>query len=166
MATRWKRSRLKTPGLGATAQAARARALEALSLMRGKGKSLTRAAEEAQTTPRTVKRYIASALRQRENGRYLAKRSDRLYRELRFLTPEGQITLGVRGSSKASTIARYWVAVDRYLKTGETDALKPFRGRSLTVGKLKYPFLTDPRALERLGNAGEVEFEDLYPARS
>jgi hypothetical protein len=148
--------------LGPKAQAARVRALEALSLMRSRRMSLARAAREAETTAQTVKRYISSALRQRDNGRYLATPSDRLYRELRFLTPDGQITLGVRGSRKASTIARYWAAVDHYLKTGETDALKPFRSKSLKVGKTQHPFITDPRTLERLGNAGEVEFEDLY----
>ena len=40
---------------------ARERALEALSQMRSKGFSMTRAAREAATTPNTIKAYVGSA---------------------------------------------------------------------------------------------------------
>lgn len=141
---------------------ARLRALEALSEMREQRKSLTQAARAAQTTPRTVKRHVAPALRKTRTGRYKPTPSDRLPRSLRFLTPEGIISVEVGGSRAASEIARHWAAVDRYLRTGQTDALREFRGRAIRVGKGRYPFVTDPRTLGRLARAGEVSFEDLY----
>jgi hypothetical protein len=143
-------------------QDARRRALDALSLMRAKKWSLTRAAEEALTSPRTVKKYVAVALHKKDSGRYVAKPFDRLARSLRFLTPQGQIAVTVRGSRTASTIAAYWVAVDHYLKSGDEERLGVFRGKAVRVGKEIFFFVTDPRILNRIANAGEVSFEDIY----
>jgi hypothetical protein len=150
--------------LGPREQLARSRALEALARMRRERVSLAQAARDSQTSVKTVTKYVASGLRKIKNGQYRAKPSDRLLRSLRFLTPEGLIAVDVRGSRKASSIARFWTAVDRYLTTGLADGLTAFRGKSITIGKLRYPFITDPRTLERLGSAGEVRFEDLYAA--
>jgi len=110
-----------------------------------------------------VRRYAPDVVRRTPTGQYAVKASDRLYRELHFLTPNGRIVLGVSDSRTASRIARYWAAVDRYLKTGKTDALREYRGGSVRVGKVSYPFVTDPQTLNRLGRAGEVSFDDLYP---
>jgi hypothetical protein len=156
------RTRARRRELGQRSQQARAHALDALNLMRSRHYSLARAAKEAATTPRTALRYVASALRREASGRYRARPSDRLLRRLHFLTPEGPIVLDVRGSSKASLIARYSSAVDRYLKTGRAEALAEFQGKTVMVGKIRHPFLTDLRTLERLAHAGEVSFEDLY----
>ena len=140
----------------------RERALHALHLMRTSGRSLRAAAAESHTTPLTVLKYVGASVDRGASGRYRAAASDRLTRRLQFLTPAGKIAITVRGSRGASHVAAYWAAVDRYLKTGDTEQLQPFRGASLRVGKTTYPFVTDPRILERLGHAGEVSFEDLY----
>ena len=84
---------------------------------------------------------------------------------MRFLTPQGATDLTVRGSRPASRIAKYWAAVDRYMKTGRTDALRRFQGASFRAEKVKHFFVTDTRTLKRLGYAGEVAFEDLYADR-
>jgi len=147
--------------LSPESQLARERALEALSLMRAQGFSLTRAAQQAQTTTRTVRKYVSRAL-VKEKGHLRAKPSDGLERRLRFLTVRGIIELRVRSSRTATRIAQYWNAVDHYLKTGNTSLLRPFRGKTVRAGKVGYPFLTDPRTLNRLALAGEVTFEDLY----
>jgi hypothetical protein len=143
---------------------ARRRALDALNLMRSRGWSLKRSAREALTTPRTVSRYAASALRKTDSGRFAAKPFDRLARSLRFLTPDGQTTVTVRSSKMASRIAEYWTAVDRYLKTGNADKLKEFEGKSIRAGKSKLLFVTDLQTLDRIASAGEVSFEDIYAA--
>ena len=156
------KARARRRELGRRSQEARAHALDALNLMRSKHYSLARAAKEAATTPRTALRYVSGALRREESGHYRARPSDRLLRKLHFLTPEGPIILDVRGSRKASLISRYSSSVKRYLLTGRTDALAEFQGKSVMVGKVRYPFLTDLRTLERLAHAGEVSFEDLY----
>lgn len=160
------RSRRRSPRKGAAARfgMGRGRALEALGLMRSKHRSLARAAREVGSTPRTIKRHIGSALFKTEAGRYRAQPSDHFVRSLRFLVPDGQIVLAVRGSRQASVIGGYFAAVERYLKTGLDDELNKFAGKSLRIGRTAYPFVTDLDLIERLGNAGEVRFEDLYAA--
>jgi hypothetical protein len=137
-------------------------ALRVLTLMRTKDMWLAEAAREAKTTSRTVIRHAGKALTKSDSGRYTAKSSDRLARSLNFITREGTVSVTVRGSNLASKIATYSNAVQRYLETGQTDALRPFVEKSIKVGKVKYPFITDTRLLNRLGRAGEVSFEDLY----
>jgi hypothetical protein len=137
-------------------------ALRVLSLMRTRHLSLAEAARESKTTPRTVLRHAGKALTKANSGRYEAKPSDRLVRSLNFITADGTVSVTVRGSNLASKIATYSNAVQRYLQTGDTAALDPFVGKSITIAKIKYPFVTDTRLLNRLGRAGEVSFEDLY----
>ena len=146
-----------------TAQAdARERALDVLHYMRHDGLSLRTAARAAGTTPRTVLKYAGAAVRRTASGRYQATKGDRLARTLHFLTPKGTVAVTVRGSRVASRIAQYSAAVDRFLTTGDWEALRPFAGKSLRVGRHTYPFITDRRVLARLGHAGELSFEDLY----
>lgn len=140
---------------------ARQDALQALSLLR-QGTSLSRAAKEAHTTPNAVQRYAGSALIKDTSGRYIAKARDKLYRPMRFLAPNGSITLDVRDNRTATRIARYMNAVRWYVRTGDDRALTPFRGKSIQVGGQRYDFVTDLDLLDRLGNAGELRFEDLY----
>jgi len=143
-------------------EVARLRALDALHRMRAQGLSLTQAADRALTTPATVRKYAGSALTRAASGRYRAKPWDRLARTLNVLTPRGVEQVTVRDSRTASRIAAHAAAVDRFLKTGDARALRPFRRQSFRAGKVAFPFLTDLRTLERLGNVGEVSFEDLY----
>lgn len=140
----------------------RQRVFEVLQRMRATGASLTRAARDAHTTPRTVRKHAASAVPQEANGRYRVTKSDRLARTVRFLTPDGGISVSVRGSRPASRIARHWAAVDRYLRTGNTDGLRDFTDKTFRVRGTTRSFVTDPALLDRLANAGEVSFEDLY----
>jgi len=141
---------------------ARRRALEALSLMRDAGASMTQAARKAGTTPRTMKRYLGETLETEENGRYRARTSDRLIRRMRFMTEKGLIAVEVRHSSTASRIASYSDAVNKYLAGRGIGVLEPFRGQSFVADGVRYEFVTNPNTLDRLAGAGEVSFEDLY----
>ncbi len=142
-------------------QLARERALDALNRMRRAGRSLSQAAREAQTTPRTVRKYVGRTL-SKQRGHFVAQPSDHLVRRMRFLTARGIAEVTVRNFRTASRIADHWAAVDHYLKTGDASCLRPFRGKSVRAEKIGYPFVTDPKALSRLAAAGEVTFEDLY----
>lgn len=138
------------------------RVFEALSFMRTHDWSLTRAAQEAGTTLRTLRKYAGTAIVRTPTGRYEVKSSDRLQRHMRLPTPEGLVALDIRGSRTASLVGRYWNMLDAFLRTGRTDALREFRHKSIGAGRSKYTFVTDPRILRRLALAGEVSFEDLY----
>jgi len=155
----------KTTRRPRTDPATRERALEALSRIRSDGLSLTRAAKEAHTTPRTMRKHLGQALIKTAGGRYAATPSDRLTRHIRFLTKDGIVGIRVRGSKAASRVARHWAAVKHYLPTGETEALAEFRGRSIRAGGVTYPFITDPETLEWIDAAGETSFERLYTQR-
>ncbi|MBA3274581.1 MAG: hypothetical protein H0T72_02210 [Chloroflexia bacterium] len=140
---------------------ARKRALDALSRMRSEGLSLKDAAKASGTTVNAVKRHAGPAL-QLTGGRYQAKASDRLSRTLQFPTETGAIGLDVRDSRSARRIAEYWNAVKRYTEHGDASGLRKFRGKSVRVKKRAYPFITDLDMLDRLADAGELGFDDLY----
>lgn len=130
--------------------------------MRSDGLSLSQASRAAGTTSNAVRRYAGSALTQTAGGRFKVKASDRLVRPMLVPTPDGPITLDVRDSRSASLLGRYWSAVGDYLDHGQTDGLQSLRGRSVTVKGRKYQLITDPSELDRLGDAGELAFDDIY----
>jgi len=139
---------------------AKRRALKAVSLMR-KGLSRSKAAKRAKTTGRTIQRYARPAVRRRR-GHYEARPNDTLPRAMRMLSEDGVTAVEIRGSTAATHLSRYWHAVDHYLRTGDRRLLLPFEGKALRAGGHRFPFLTDTDTLERLAEAGEVQFEDLY----
>jgi hypothetical protein len=124
------------------------------------GESLSRASKDVGIGQDTVLRYAGSAFERDERGRWKAKPSDRLYRQMRFLTERGLVTVEPANSKEASKLAAYWHAVDRYLKTGDDRLLRKFERMRLRTRV--HPFLTNRAQLERLGYAGEISFEDLY----
>jgi hypothetical protein len=130
--------------------------------MRSRKLSLAEAARVAGTTPRTMQRRVGRALKQGTDGRYTPTKWDRIPRTMKFLTENGMVDLVLRDSRQAVAIATHIAAVNRFLRTGDTKVLKPFRGKSIRVGKVDYRFITHSTTLERLAYAGEVEFEDLY----
>jgi hypothetical protein len=135
--------------------------LEVLSRTR-RGESLTAASRAVGVAPDTVLRYAGSAFT-RENGRWKPKPTDRLSRQMRFLDARGAVPVEPASSKEATKLARYWKAVDRYLKTGDDRDLRRFaRMRLRTRQKTSLSFLTDRHQLKRLGYAGELRFEDLY----
>jgi hypothetical protein len=126
--------------------------------MRTEGKSLTGAISGAQTSKRTVVRYVSSALVKQLSGRYEVKPSDRFPRRIQWQMPNGKIPITVRSSRMASKVAEHQNAIRHFLRTGDTSRLDEFKGKSV----LGRTFVTDPKHLIRLQHAGEVVSEDLY----
>lgn len=142
------------------------RAVGVVSKMRTDNVSLRQASRDFGIDPRTVARLAGSALRKQSNGRYEAKRSDRLLRVLVVPTSEGTREIGIRDSRQGSHLGKYWTAVQHYLATGERSALSQFRNKTIRdASGAQVPLLTNPRELDRLGSAGVLSFESLY-ARS
>lgn len=137
--------------------------VHAISQMRRTGMSLSRAAEEIGINPDLIRQLGRSALRKQANGKYVAKKSDRLLRVLTRLTPDGKEQVTTRDSREASHLGAYWAAVHRYLQTGDASRLNKFRGKKITDTKgKKFSFLTDLDELNRLASAGVLSFESLY----
>lgn len=131
--------------------------------MRADRVSLREASREFGLDPRVVARFGKSALRKRKNGEYVARRSDKLLRILAVPTESGVREVAIRDSRQATQLGKYWVAVQKYLQTGDDSALKKFRRKRITdaSGK-KIPLVLDNNVLDQLGSAGVLSFESLY----
>ena len=143
-----------------TARDASKRAFAAIRHVKA-GKSLTRAARLAHTSPRTVLKYAAGALT-KSGSVYVARRVDREPRRMKLMTPSGLAVETISGSRTATRIATYMSAVDYYLRTGDASRLRQFAGKAIRAGAKRFPFVTDLRTLRRLAFANEISFEDLY----
>jgi hypothetical protein len=130
------------------------------------GASLNSAAVEFGIDPRTVIAQAKSALRKTTTGRYRAKSSDDLLRVLNVVVDGRREAVAVRGSRTASELSNYAQATRTFASTGRTEELLAFRGRAFTDAQgRKIAFFTDLDELERLGDLGELSFEDLYARR-
>ena len=131
--------------------------------MRAERVSLRRASKEYGIDPEVVLKLGRSALRKRRNGKYVARKTDRLLRMMSVLTPEGRREIAVRDSRQASVLGKYWAAVQRYLQTGDDSALREFQGEKITdASRKRHALITDLNQLNALGSAGVLSFESLY----
>jgi hypothetical protein len=128
------------------------RSFRALAAMK-KGASISRAARENGTTPRTIKKHVGAALRQdRPGGPIRAMKSDRLLRYLQIPGRNGPVDITARGSKQAREISSYKAAVNRFL-AGNPNALAPWRGKKIAGVEL----ITDKEILKSLAH------KDLLP---
>lgn len=125
--------------------------------------SLRKASKEIGVDPNKVLKLGRSALRKQKSGKYAARKMDHLLRILGVLTAEGRREIAVRDSHQASTLGKYWAAVQRYLQTGDDSALSKFKGKKIidASGK-RHPLINDLKQLNTLGSAGVLSFESLY----
>jgi hypothetical protein len=137
---------------------ARSRALAVLARMRSRGESLSEAARLERTTPRTVRKIVGRQLKRGASWRYSATRGDTLRRDLSVLGFDGYEPAVVRSSKQAHLAAEHLVAVGRFLRTGDSEWLKPFVGKR--VGGVE--LLTDPDRIGVLADADLVKLDALY----
>ena len=136
---------------------------QVISKMRSGRISLRKASKEIGVDPSKVLKLGRSALRKQKSGKYAARKTDHLLRVLSVLTPEGRREIAVRDSHQASTLGKYWAAVQRYLQTGDDSALHKFQGKKFTdASRKRHLLITDPKQLNVLGSAGVLSFESLY----
>lgn len=136
----------------------RQRSLAVLARMRSHGESLSRAALNERTTPRSVRKDVGNQLTRGPTGRYIATSGDTLRRDLNVLGFDGYEPVVVRSSKQAHLAAEHLVAVGRFLRTGDTEWLKPFTGKR--VGGVE--LLTDPDRLRILADVDLVKLDALY----
>jgi hypothetical protein len=137
---------------------ARRRALAALARMRSRGDSLSEAARLEHTTPRTVRKEVGKQLKRGPSGRYSATAADTLRRDVNVLGYDGYVPVTLRSSKQAQLASEHLIAVGRFLRTGDTEWLKPFVGKRVGGAEL----LTDPDRLHVLADAGLIKLDALY----
>jgi hypothetical protein len=145
-------------GSKTTNRTARKQALAVLSRMSNRGESLSKAARALHTTPRTVRKFAGKQLRRSAAGRYSATESDRMKRELNVFGSEGYEPVVVRSSKIARLASEHLIAVNRFLRTGDAEWLKPFRRKSIAGVEL----LTDPDRIREFAEADLVKLDGLY----
>jgi lambda repressor-like predicted transcriptional regulator len=134
-----------------------------ISKIREEGISLPKAAKQFGLSPRTVITLGGSALKKQKNGRYVAKKTDRLLRVINVLKTKGRKEIATRDSRQASLVGGHWAAVQRYLQTGDDSALQRFKNKKITDANGKrHLLLTDLDELDRLGRVGVLRFESMY----
>ena len=136
----------------------RQRALAVLAQMRSRGESLSQAARLEHTTPRTVLKIVGKQLKRDASGRYVATSGDTLRRDLNVLGFDGYEPAVIRSSNQAQLASAHLLAVNRFLRTGDAEWLKPFVGRR--VGGVE--LLTDPDRLQILAGADLIMLDALY----
>jgi hypothetical protein len=137
---------------------ARSRAIAVLARMRSRGETLSQAARNERTTPRTVRKHVGKQLKRDSSRRYRATRGDTLRRDLSVLGFDGYEPVVVRSSRQAHLAAEHLVAVGRFLRTGDAEWLKPFVGKR--VGGIE--LLTDLDRIGVLADADLVKLDGLY----
>jgi hypothetical protein len=138
---------------------ARQRAVAVLARMRSRGESLSEAARNEHTTVRTVRRHVGSALiRDPHTRHFVAKSGDTFRRDINALGHDGYVPISVRSSKQARLSSEHLIAVGRFLRTGDTEWLKPFVGKH--VGGVE--LLTNPDRLRELADAGLIRLNALY----
>ena len=142
------------------------RALQASTYMRTARVSRRKAAQKFNISPQVLARFAGKALRRQSNGRYVVRPTDKLLRVLVIPTKKGLREVATTDSRQAHAVSEYWIAVNRYLDTGDASALQNFRGKRIVDANGKrVPLLTDLAELDRLGNAGVLSFETIYAKR-
>jgi len=91
----------------------------------------------------------------------VATTTDRMYRRMVVLTPEGPKEVDVRSSAQASRVGAHWNAVDAYLRTGDKKGLRKFA--NIRIGGVG--LATEPETLEAYARRGELAIDDIYPQR-
>lgn len=146
------------PILGTASKGARNRALHVLARMRRTGQALTPSAREESVDPRTVKKYVGPELKWLKDGSSGSTRADRQVREMLIPTSRGTTPVSIRGSEQASLLGRYMASVGKYLRTGDSEALEEFEGRSIAGHRL----ITDLDTLNSIAEAGALELDSIY----
>lgn len=129
-----------------------------LARMRKRGESLSKAARAEHSTPRTVRKFVGKQLRRSGSGRYSATSSDRLKREINVFGADGYEPVTVGSSKHAQLASRHLIAINTFLRTGDTKQLKPFRGKR--IGGIE--LLTDPKRIREFAEADLVKLDGLY----
>ena len=133
------------------------RVFAALARMRNRNESLTKAARAVHTTPRTVRTFAGKRLRRSASGRYLLM-SHRIKREIYVFGAEGYEPVTVGTFKQARLASQHLIAINAFLRAGDTKQLKRFSGKRIAGVKL----LTDTKRIREFADADLVKLDGLY----
>lgn len=138
------------------------RAIRVLGKVR-RGESLSKAARSEHIKSATVKKHLPRQFHQDAPGkRWKPTKYDRLTIPMNVLTPQGIVTVPVRGSRERNLLGRYNVALRKWREGERGTEAELAKFKNKTVGGL--PLITDVAVLSMLEDADAISFEELYAA--
>ena len=149
-------ARAKWDSLTFRQREARLRALEALGLMRNKGKSLTASTKETGISPTSFKRHVGTTVTKvRKSGKWKAKSEDSISRVMTIFSNGKRFNVETKDSKTASIIGKFNSAIGYFTTTGDASNLTKLKGTIVTdVSGREYVLETRPNKvisiLERL----------------
>lgn len=84
--------------------------------------------------------------------------ADRLKREINVFGVDGYEPVTVHSSKQAQLASEHLIAINRFLRTGDIEWLKPFKDKR--VGGIE--LLTDPKRIREFAEADLVKLDGLY----
>lgn len=148
----------------ATTRSQKTRATAAVSIRRGIANSRTFRSPMTyrdKKTGRFVPESTWKRSKARGGTRYVrqsAKARRGRGRDIYVLGFDGYVPVTVRSFKQAQIVSRHLIAVSRFLRTGNTDVLRPFVGKRVAGVEL----LTDPDRLRELASADLIKLDALY----
>jgi len=136
--------------------------LEVLRLMR-QGYKIRNASKEVEISPTTVKKYVGSAIKKKNNV-LVAKSTDSLLRKMRIYEDGQEKWIQVRGRKNSSIIGQYHSAVGRRVDKKEKNALELYKKIKIRDAKNKVHVLeTDSENIfDIFDRRQEPEFFRIY----
>jgi hypothetical protein len=124
----------------------------------GRRKSLPKASRTLRAKPRKARKLVVRKRRRSVSRPHAAKRAVRSRREINVFGAEGYKPVADASPKQAKRSSRHLIAINRFLRTGDTELLKQFRGRRIAGIEL----LTDPKRIREFADADEVKLDGLY----
>jgi hypothetical protein len=133
----------------------------ALKTLRRVGKQTT-AAKEAGISPERLRRFLRENALAERRGR-MWQITDRRPRRMTVISKGEAKNLILSEHDQLSLNGRHLAAVQKFLRSNDTQLLLPFEGQAVADAKGRpHPLETDPNALHRIASAGGEVFHEVY----
>lgn len=124
----------------------------------GRRKSLPKPSRNLRTRPRRGRRIVLQQRRRSVSRRSAAKRRKQSSLEINVFGADGYQTVPDASPRQAKLSSKHLIAINRFLRTGDTEPLKQFRGKRISGIDLN----TGPKRIREFADAGEVKLDGLY----
>jgi hypothetical protein len=123
-----------------------------------RGESLPKASRTLRPKPRKGRKIVVRNRRRFTSSRSAAKRSERLKREINVFGAEGYQPIADASPRQTKLSSRHLIAINKFLRTGDTKPLKQFRGKR--IGGIE--LLTEPKRIRDFADVDLVKLDGLY----
>lgn len=124
----------------------------------GRRQSLSKTTRTLRTKPRKSRKFVVRKHRRSASGRYAVKRSEQSKPEINVFGAEGYEPVADASPKQAKLSSQHLIAINRFLRTGDTEPLKQFRGKR--IGGIE--LLTELKRIREFADADLVKLDGLY----